>query len=354
MKAIVFCGGGGKRFWPLSREKYPKQFTKILGEKSTLQMSLRERLQPVLGWHNVYVATLESYVQLVKEEVPELATHNIFTEPARRDVGPAVALDMLRFRKMGIKEPVMVLWADHLIKDIPQFQEKMREAEMLILQNKAKLVLWGEKFAFPNSNQGWIHIDRLATNGSNFVEFKYRPPREEAEELFKTGDWLWNTGYYITTPEYVLSLVEKYYPDMYQKLLEIEKVLGTPDETKVLEAIYPTFEPIHSDHVVQYKADPKDVMVIESNTGLEDPGDLYAIKRYFENNDENYQKGETLAFDSHDSLVWNETKRPVIAIGLEGMLLVQLKDITVIVHKDKVVKMSEYLTEIAKKYPRLV
>src|SRR3989344_5649538 len=117
MKFVIFAGGVGTRLWPLSRKRSPKQFEKVLGNKSTLQGTV-DRILPLASWNEIYVATGKRYKDLVARNLPKLSPDHIIGEPDLRDVGPAVGLaTALLFKKGDPNEPICILWSDHVIKN---------------------------------------------------------------------------------------------------------------------------------------------------------------------------------------------------------------------------------------------
>ncbi|MBN1374338.1 hypothetical protein JW962_03350 [Candidatus Dojkabacteria bacterium] len=352
MKIIVFAGGGGKRFWPLSREKLPKQFVPVWEGKSTLQLTV-EAIQPVYGWNSLFVATAEKYVPLVQTQIPEVPYAHIFTEPARRDAAAAVGLNLIRLRKLGIKEPVAILWGDCIVRDTKNLQEKLQIAENVILKSEAKIVFIGETPLFANEQIGWINVDGVTKSKDKhlFKEFIYRPNKEECEKNYKTGKWLWNTGYFISTVEYLLSIYEKKCPEIYQKLAKIEAALDTDKEASVIASVYPTIPEMHFDHAVPYNVSSKDALVIKTDMGWCDPGTLYALKQLHAPNDKNYKTGEVIDFNCVDSMLINHDKHKlVVGIGLNGTVVVNTKDVLLAINKDHIGDIKEVLEKIPTKF----
>ena len=357
MKVIIFAGGAGKRFWPIGREDRPKQFIPLVNGKSTFELMI-ERIQPVYGWHSIYVSTNEKYVTEVKRLCPQISISNIFTEPARRDVGPAVGLSLVRLRKMGVKEPVAILWADHLIEKVENFQEILKHAEDIILRQKYKAVLVGETPTFANSNIGWISIGKnIEKNYFEFKDFVYRPSEQKCKEIFKTKKALWNTAYLISTVDYLLGFYEKYFPNLYKDLCIIEKALDTPKEAEVIQKIYPKIKSVHFDHIVAYNLEPKQTVVVKSNMGWVDPGTLFALKKYLEPSDKNAELGLTFSLDTKDSLIFNYEDNKILAtIGLDKMIVVNTLDAILVVPANRVRDISELFKMLKedKKFKRFI
>src|SRR5579872_5836022 len=132
MKIVMFAGGVGSRLWPLSRKNAPKQFEKIIGEKTMLQITVG-KLFPTFGWDDVYISTGAHYAEHVAQQLPELSRDHILVEPEMRDVGPAVGLVTSFFEKISPDEPIALLWgSDHLVREEKLFREVLLAAEEYI------------------------------------------------------------------------------------------------------------------------------------------------------------------------------------------------------------------------------
>ena len=157
MKLVIFAGGSGRRLWPISRQKSPKQFEPILGSKSTLQLAV-DRVLDVYGADNVFISTNFKYVDLVREQLPELPAGNVIGEPARRDLAAAVGLAMMHLAHASDsdEEPVAILWGDNYMDQVDTFREVLAAAETLLAEKKANILFVGETPRFANENLGVV------------------------------------------------------------------------------------------------------------------------------------------------------------------------------------------------------
>ncbi len=344
MKIIIFAGGAGTRMWPLSRKSFPKQFIKMFNGKSTLELAVN-RVKS-FGYENVFVSTLQQYVPLTRKYLPKIPRKNIIGEPALRNLAPAVGYNLIKLRSQGYKGPVAILWADHLIKNEEEFIKTIKEAEKICLKNPDKIIFVGKKPRFANNNLGWIHIgEKISKNLFKYKEWSYKPSAEKCEKMFKSKEWLWNTGYFVMDIDLGCYFYEKYQPEMYKGLIKIEKSIGKPKEKETVRKIYPGLEKISFDDAIAKHVTSDEALVLETTMDWSDPGTLYALKEALvEKTEENLTKGDVVTKETKDSLIINEEKSKIlVAIGLNGMVAINTKDATLVVPKEKVKEISEIL-----------
>ena len=346
MRIVIFAGGAGRRLWPISRESSPKQFEPIVGDESTLQLAV-ERVAPAYGIDNVYIATNARYTSIVRRQLPDVPGANILAEPARRDLGAAVGLAMAHLARLGADEPVAILWSDNYIENVPAFVALLQAAEKLIADKTADILFIGETPRFANENLGWIGLGEFAGQVEampyyGFQSLTYRPPLERCREMFAQGTHVWNTGFFVTTPAYVRRLYARHSPEMWRQLSEIEATIGTDRYEPALQAIYPTIPAIHFDDAILTHVDPERALVLHSEMGWSDPGTLYALKEALDTDTAaNVTKGLVIDTASRDSLIYNyEAGKLVVAVGLEGMIVVNTDDAILVVHKDSIPSVS--------------
>ncbi len=349
MKVVIFAGGVGTRLWPLSRKNTPKQFGKIIGDKSTLQQAVA-RLQPEFKPEDIYIATGKKYKDIVLKQLPGIPPENFIFEPEMRDVGPAIGLVTAILNKKDPNEPMAIIWSDHMVRDVKTFQKALRVAEKSILGDKSDFVFIGQKPRFANQNVGWIQCGEEIgeENGLSLLEFKklkYRPKLSLAEDFFEDEHYVWNLGYFVTTPSYLFEKFQKYAPQMYE---DLNKISESSKFEETLDEVYPTLEKISFDDAILEKFSNNRISVISVDIGWSDIGAWEALKEALsENEDENVTKGKVMVEDSRDSLVFNYTNQLTVGIDLSEMLVITTEDVILVCPKSSVPKIKKLVESLA-------
>lgn len=351
MRIVIFAGGVGSRLWPLSRKNSPKQFGKIIGEKSTLQEAVA-RLKPTFQSSDVYIATGKRYKDIIAEQLPEVPTENFIFEPEMRDVGPAIGLATSLLGKKDLDEPIAIIWSDHLVKEIKKFQRILAAAEKAVKEKKSDFVFIAQKPRFANQNIGWIQCGEELDEEEGFrmyrfKKLKYRPKLSQAEDFFEDNHYVWNLGYFVTTPRFLLQQFERFVPEMFEKLQAIAETYQTEKFDQTLEAVYPTLEKITFDDAILERISPNKIFVISEDIGWSDIGAWEALKEALSVHDsENVTKGNILVEDSKDSLVFNYTRQLVVGIDLQEMVIVNTNDVLLICPKTAVPKIKKIVENL--------
>lgn len=342
MKIVIFAGGVGTRLWPVSREKTPKQFERIIGEKSTLQLSA-ERLLPDYHWQDLYICTGEKYQKIVQNQLPNLPEKNIICEPIMRDVGPAVGLMAAVLSSKFSREPVAILWSDHLLKNIKNFKKALKHGEKIIKKEQYKIIFFGEKPRFSSQNLGWIKSSKRG----KFLGWHYRPDKKTAEKYYQSGDYLWNPGYFITSPEFIMDAFARYQPGIYKKLLLIQKFWHTKKRKQILSETYPQITKISFDNAILEKLPSEGAYVLRVNLGWSDIGAWESLKEALQKSDlDNVIRGHVINWKSSDCLVYNYKEQLVVTVGLKGVLVVNTPDALLVCPKDKVPEIKKMVERL--------
>lgn len=351
MKIIIFAGGVGTRLWPLSRKNTPKQFGKIIGEYSTLQHTVK-RLLPEFKAEDIYIATGERYKYIVSQQLPEIPSQNFIYEPEMRDVCPAIGLTSFILEKNFPNTPVAILWSDHVVKDEEGFRQTLRFAEQTIESKGAEFVFIGQKPRFPNQNIGWIKMGEEVEGKNNnavhrFKKLIYRPRLSDAQEFFKSNKYVWNLGYFVTTPQFLKELYKSFVPHMYNLLLKIQESYGTDSYVSTLSDLYPSLDKISFDDAILQRLDKENIYVISADLGWSDVGAWEALKEALsDKEEENVTHGKVMLEDCRDSLLFNYGEQLCVGIDLDKMVIINTDDALLICPKTSVPKIKKLVESL--------
>ncbi len=353
MKAVLFAGGIGSRLWPLSRKDTPKQFIDLIDNKTMLQLCV-DRLLPGLDIEDIYISTGATYVDAVLHQLPSFRKENIITEPATRDVGPAVGLATAIFEKICPGEPIVLLWgSDHLVKKEGLFRRILKAAGDVVKKDQSKIVMVGQTPRYANENLGWIEFGHKITeeNKIPFYElkkFQYRPDKKLSEKYYKDGKHVWNLGYWVTTPSFLWNLFRTLSPHLFKDLETIQRAYGTPEYEKVLNDIYPRMEKISFDNAIIEKMDFSHGLVVSADLGWSDVGAWEALKEALQTSKKsNVTQGKVILETSCDNLVYNyEPQKLIVGIDLEDALVVNTKDVLLVTKKGSVQKIKNLVNSL--------
>ena len=328
------AGGRGERFWPKSRKTLPKQFLSLTGDGKTMIQLTVERILPLVEMDDIYIVTNKDYRQLVREQLPEIPERNILCEPVGRNTAPCIGLGAMHINQKYDDAVMMVLPSDHLIKQKKLFVDILGQA-CEIAEEDGNIVTVGITPSYPETGYGYIKFLTEKKKGSAFKVEKFveKPNMDKAKEYLASGDYLWNSGMFMWKVSTILNKMQTLLPQIYQKLTQIGEALGTPEEDKVLQEVFPTVESISVDYGILEKTDS--IYTLPGDFGWDDVGSWLAVSRVRgtdENN--NVLTGNVLAVDTTDCVV--EAQEKLIAtVGLKNLVVVDTKDAMLICEKEK-------------------
>ncbi|PUU86212.1 MULTISPECIES: mannose-1-phosphate guanylyltransferase [Halanaerobium] len=341
--ALIMAGGEGTRFWPLSRKDNPKQFLKLNDEKKTMLQETVERISGLVPLEQVFIATNEAYQKAIKKQLDGIPKENIIVEPMKRNTAACIGLSSVVIENKYPGSTMIVLPADHLIKDEKKFVDILSKAVMTAATGK-NLVTLGIKPTHPETGYGYIHYgDHLHTiDGDQVFEvqnFTEKPDLDTAKEFLNDGNYLWNSGMFIWRLDSILYNIEKYLPEMYKSLANIKNALGTDLEQKVIKNEFKQMESVSIDYGIMEKAD--DIFVIPSSFGWDDLGSWPALERIKKIDDNgNVVVGKHYGIDTTNSIIHSPNK-VVTTIGLDDVVIVDTEDAILICDKNRAQEVKE-------------
>ncbi len=341
--ALIMAGGQGTRFWPLSRANRPKQFLKLTDDQRTMLQNTVGRLTGLVPQKQIFIATNKNYRQAIREQLPEIPADNIIVEPCKRDTAPAIALSALYIEKKYPGATMIVLPADHLIKDRDRFTELLRKAVMIAAENDNLLTL-GIKPTHPETGYGYIHYGSLYhTIDKDHIykvkSFTEKPDQPTAEKFFKDGSYLWNSGMFIWQINTILNKIKLYMPELYNSLQEIKGVIGSKREKEVIKDEFAKIKGDSIDYGIMEKAE--NIYVIPADFGWDDLGSWPALQRVKKlDEDGNIILGKHYGIDTSNSIIYSPDK-VVTTIGLDDIVIVDTEDAILICDKSRAQEVKE-------------
>jgi mannose-1-phosphate guanylyltransferase len=256
------AGGAGVRFWPLSRDKRPKQFLDILGVGKTFIQQTFERFEKIIPKENILVVIGESHVNLVKEQLPDIADENILVEPVRRNTAPCIAYATYKLLAKNPNATVVVSPSDHLILDESTFIETVQKC-LLAAEQKKTMVTIGINPIRPETGYGYIQINKKESDESGIFKvktFTEKPNLELAEIFVKSGEFFWNSGIFVWTLDTIKKSFEEFLPDIAELLSAGADVYYTDKEKDFISQAYSECRAISIDFGIMEKAQNVDVV----------------------------------------------------------------------------------------------
>lgn len=340
--AVIMAGGKGTRFWPLSTEEKPKQFLKLIGEKTMIQMTV-DRILPIIPMERIFISTGRDYVNLVREQLPQIPVDNIIIEPVGRNTAPCIGLSALHIKKKYKDATMAVLPSDHLVKDDNDFVKTLKCGEEYLNKYPEATLTIGMTPNRPETGYGYIKFTECYSEvkGKKVIgvdKFVEKPNMEKAIEYYRSGNYLWNGGMFLWKVENLLQLMATHLKSTFDTLNTIVN-----SEAEVYESIlnenYCKTENISIDYGILEKA--KNICVIPGDFGWDDVGSWFALERYREKDEDNNTiVGEVKNLGGKGNIVVGSTK-PIVIAGLEDVILVESEEMIFLAKKENINDISE-------------
>jgi len=341
------AGGIGSRFWPESRTSYPKQFLDLLGTGKSLIQWTYHRFKNIVPKENIYFVTNHTYVNVLREQLPEVAPENIISEPSRKNTAPCVAYFAHKIMALNPLANIVVSPADHLIMDEHSFEQTTLDALEFVAEHDALLTM-GIKPTRPDTGYGYIQYDPEDAVGKVFrvKTFTEKPSLELAQTFLKSGDFLWNSGIFVWNVNSILDAIEKHLPEMHEIFVQAKGVYNTPREQEVINELYSQCTNISIDYGIMEKA--KNVFVIPSYFGW---CDLGTWESAYENSEKDYLGNAVygkniMVIDATECMVKAPSEKLVVLQGLEKMIVIDTPDVLLICERSREQQIKEYVAEV--------
>jgi mannose-1-phosphate guanylyltransferase len=332
--ALIMAGGVGSRFWPVSRESFPKQFHDLLGSGKSLLQSTFDRLEKIVPAKNIYILTNEMYQNLVLDQLNKIGKDQLILEPAMRNTAPCLLLAGLKIHKQNPNAKIIVAPSDHWIEDENTFVNNVKTA----WQNcdDEKLMTMGIPPTFPNTGYGYIEF-REEQNSKAFEvkRFTEKPDYETAKKFYESGNYLWNSGMFLWKASAIVKAFELHAHTMFKLFNAGYDQLNTAAEKKFLAENYPKSENISIDFAIMENA--KKIGVVKAGFDWNDLGTWGSLYDQLPKNDQQNVviHSDLSAEDSSGNMIRSKAGKKVVIDGLQDFIVVDSDDVLMIAPRSK-------------------
>lgn len=344
---VIMAGGSGSRLWPLSRQQFPKQFLSLFGNNSMLQSTV-ERLANLEHLAPLVICN-EEHRFSVAEQLREndIDTSGIILEPIGRNTAPAVALAAMHALKIGEDPVLLVLPADHVIKNCTQFCSTVERALHFVSENT--LVTFGITPTSPETGYGYIKRGAACKDNLSFsvAEFVEKPNLETASRYLESGEYYWNSGMFLFKASSYLNELKTHSPLIYAAC---ERAMSSTnsdfDFIRISTESFMECPEDSIDYAVMEKTSK--ALVVPMDCGWSDVGSWSTLWDISDKNEDgNVCRGDVITFETHNSYIYASEKL-VTTIGLDDVVVVETKDALLVTKKSEVQNVKAIVDQLKK------
>ncbi|WP_443945516.1 mannose-1-phosphate guanylyltransferase [Pedobacter sp. AW1-32] len=348
---LIMAGGVGSRFWPKSRNHFPKQFIDILGTGESLLQLTYKRFLNVAQNENIFVLTNTSYADLVQKQLPDILTENILLEPSRNNTAPCIAYATYKILQQNPDANIVVAPSDHLILKENVFLNKIEQALQFTERNDA-LVTLGISPTRPDTGYGYIKFDNTESNSElkKVSAFMEKPNLDKAKEYLADGAYVWNAGIFIWSAKSLKNAFQKYASEIDEVFTKGDNLYNTNEEQQFIAEHYPTCPNISIDYAILEKAD--NIYTIPADIGWSDLGTWASLHEVAEKDEHknviNVEKFDIK--DTHNCIVHLPKNKVAVIRGLENFIIVDDGEVLMIYPKNEEQEIKKVSQNVVAKF----
>lgn len=312
---VIMAGGVGSRFWPLSTPEFPKQFIDILGCGRTLIQLTVDRFKGICPMQNFWVVTNAAYVDIVRQQLPNIPVSHILAEPAARNTAPCIAWACWSIRQEDPTANVVVTPADAVVMNPEEFRRVIKNA-LNFTDSHDAIVTIGIKPSRPETGYGYVEATAAVDGEVRGVKaFKEKPDLATAEQYLRAGNYLWNAGIFVWNLETISTFIKKYKSNIAS---DMDKIMATGD----VQNTFPQCEKISIDFAVMEPAAADGLVYTHpADFGWSDLGNWASLHdKLTKDADNNGAVGNIRLYECSNCVIHAEDAKKVVLQGLDGYI----------------------------------
>jgi mannose-1-phosphate guanylyltransferase len=352
LHAMVMAGGGGTRFWPRSRQRRPKQFLALGGDRSLLQQALA-RVEGQVPPERTWVITAAAHQGEAANQLPALPADRIVGEPCGRDTAACIGLGAALIARQDAAAVMLVMPADHVIEPAAEFHRACHVAEQMAEEHPQALVTFGIPPAYPATGYGYIHrgaeaARRQGVSVYRVRAFKEKPKADAAERYVASGEYYWNSGIFVWKAATILAALRERQPKLFAAVQRIAEAWHTPQREAVLGREYEGLERISIDYAVMEHA--REVLVVQAPYRWDDVGSWLAVERLNpQDADGNTVLAAHCGLDTNNCVLVADAGHLLATVGVKDLLIVQDGNATLVADRKDEGRVKEIVELLKKK-----
>ena len=349
---MILAGGRGRRLWPCSRDLYPKQFMDFFGTGRTQLQATYDRFEKLLPKENIFVCTCQEYLELAKEQLPEVPEHNILVEPVHRNTAPSVAWANMRILRTNPEANIIIVPSDQMVLNEEAFVRSLEVGFGYVSENDVLLAM-GVKPTRPEPGYGYIQMGDLSCKPDVYrvKSFTEKPEREFAKMFMESGEFYWNTGIFISNARHLILTFENIFPTVLRNLKFEKPDYTYEEEMEYVSQHYSLYPNLSLDYAILEQG--KNVYVMKCDFGWADLGTWHSIYEAMSKvEDDNVViDSEVMMEDCRDNVIKLPKGKLGVFNGLEGYIVAEQDNVLFICKKgDTSAQVRKYVSEVRMKY----
>lgn len=353
MNVVIMAGGGGTRLWPVSREKFPKQFAPLVGKKTLLQLAFERARAVTKDRKNIVVTTRRDLASEVSRQLPQLPRSQVLIESVKRDTAPSVGMAAAYFAARGKRDEALVqMPSDHVFQNEALYRMALRAQGSLLREHADRTVLLGAEPTYPETGYGYI--ERGARVGRTLGvpvyavrRFAEKPKLPVAKRYVRSGRYLWNMGIYGWTVGSLLQMFHRYEPTIARRLDRLEALFARRASQRLLDRVYQGMPSISVDFAITERQRPSSLLVLPGAYGWSDVGHWASLAEMVGGRSgEEIKRGSVVQIKSTGNFVYSDSPAVLGVVGVHNLIVVTTPDAILVCDKNNAQDVKALVSEL--------